>query len=635
VSVFLASDGPLSMDAELEALRLGVADHFTKPLDPALLAKRIAERPRLAARGSLADLPDEGISGDLALHDVMHLLQLCHRHRMNARLHVELDGDWGVMLVRHGELIDAESPSSTGREAVFAAIRRAKGAFVLFPLALDADELSREDVIRADLATVFTEALGRPEPRTVRAEPVEVEVSHPESPRGPLSKRGPRPRTSPANDTLEYHAAPPGAAPTGEKPRVKRQVGVPTVEPEAPKAAEHPTEEKIGAPAPRVAVRTPLPEPAPEPEPEAEVEIEVAVAPTDVETMLEVESAVAAEQVVETVRDEPPFVPLTDQDIIETLPASAEVSPPTARSALAGAELRRRVAADTGERTVLSTPKAPEPAPAAVVAQAAPATSESARVMRSQLPADEPELDEPTDLSAKSPVRAGARVRRPPTGRFDIGDPNIPPEVTAVEAPTIDGGASPVRGEAVRAEPPPPVGRPFPWLVAALGVVLAAVTIFVVAKLATKEPAPPPAPSQVAPTLSAEEEAQVRFGEAVMALDAGDDAKAEKLLTALLEGGNNSDGVMAGLVRLYVADGRLKEAEQLLGALGRQRPEDARVQALLGVVMTRRGQPEEAARAFARARELAPAGPLADRLEALTRPSAPPPEPDSEPSPAP
>ncbi|TNF31539.1 MAG: response regulator, partial [Deltaproteobacteria bacterium] len=243
--VFLLADGLLELEDDLEALRLGVTDVFTKPVDPALVARRVTERPAASARGSIPDLPDNGISGDLNVHSVAHLLTLCHRHRMNARLHVELDGDWGVLLIRHGDVIDAESPGATGREAAFAAIRRAEGTFVLFPLSLDADELTRDDVVRADVATLFTEALGRPATRQtplVRPEEqqhvIEITLPARESPRGPLSRPAARRLVANSNDTLEYEATPseliemrnPGA---DTRARIRRQVGIPVDTPPA------------------------------------------------------------------------------------------------------------------------------------------------------------------------------------------------------------------------------------------------------------------------------------------------------------------------------------------------------------------------------------------------------------------
>jgi len=219
IDVFAVADRPLPAEVELDALRLGVIDVLTKPLDPVTLARRLVERPERQLRGSVAGLPEGGISGDLAVHSAVHLLQMAHRHRLNARVHVEIEGDWAVLLVRQGEVIDAEAPSATGREAVFQVIRSSAGAFVLFPLAPDAEELSRDDVIRADLAVLVADALGRKEPRAVNVlktqEPDALVLPHIGSPRGPLAKR------AGAEDTLEYSPQPSGARP-GDLARVKR-----------------------------------------------------------------------------------------------------------------------------------------------------------------------------------------------------------------------------------------------------------------------------------------------------------------------------------------------------------------------------------------------------------------------------
>lgn len=219
IDVFAVADRPLPADVELDALRLGVIDVLSKPLDPVTLARRLVDRPERKLRGSVAGLPEGGISGDLAVHSAVHLMQMAHRHRLNARLHVEIEGDWAVLLVRQGEVIDAEAPSATGREAVYQVIRGGSGAFVLFPLPPDAEELSRDDVIRADLATLVADALGRKEPRAVNVlkaqEPDALVLPHIGSPRGPLAKR------VGAEDTLEYSPQP-GGARAVEAARVRR-----------------------------------------------------------------------------------------------------------------------------------------------------------------------------------------------------------------------------------------------------------------------------------------------------------------------------------------------------------------------------------------------------------------------------
>lgn len=219
IDVFAVADRPLPAEIELDALRLGVIDVLSKPLDPVTLARRLVDRPERKLRGSVAGLPEGGISGDLGVHSAVHLLQMAHRHRLNARLHVEIEGDWAVLLVRQGEVIDAEAPSATGREAVYQVIRGGSGAFVLFPLPSDAEELSRDDVIRADLAALVADALGRKEPRAVNVlkaqEPDALVLPHIGSPRGPLAKR------VGAEDTLEYSPQP-GGARAVEAARVRR-----------------------------------------------------------------------------------------------------------------------------------------------------------------------------------------------------------------------------------------------------------------------------------------------------------------------------------------------------------------------------------------------------------------------------
>lgn len=202
VDVFAVVDRPLDAEAELEALRYGVVDVLTKPLDAQALSRRLRSRPERARRGSMPGLPEGGISGDLAVHSAMYVLQLCHRHRLNARLHVEIQGDWAVLLVRHGEVIDAEAPSATGREAAYQAIRAAAGSFVLVPLLPDAEELSRDDVVRADLATLVGDALGRREPRSVNATRLRGSDTFVLPNVG--SPRAPQPSKKAGDETLEY-----------------------------------------------------------------------------------------------------------------------------------------------------------------------------------------------------------------------------------------------------------------------------------------------------------------------------------------------------------------------------------------------------------------------------------------------
>jgi len=736
IGVFLMADGPLGLEEDLEALRLGVADVFTKPLDPAVVAKRIRGRPRLASRGSLPDLPDGGISGHLAAHGVMYLLQLCHRHRMNARLHVELDGDWGVMLIRHGEVIDAESPGATGREAVFDALRKAEGAFVLFPLGLDADELSRDDVVRADLATLFTEAVGRPEPRPVNAalwgiEP-EPPLAHQESPRGPLSRRHQRPRES-LNETLEYRAAPASLNEVDTlrpRPVIRKQVGVPlpqvrgqgastsrnTHEGPAALQAKQPAATPSGdedaqslrrppavadhadglvSPGARrddeasggdaalseaqgegdhgaTAGRAPAPEPDPTPGPprgDRLAEDAIATMPSQ------------AAVVVERPRDDPGAT-LRDGE-----PLTADRHENTSRRRVStGAQIRERAGkvrrptrpmpvstpapdsleparplaeetpAPRGEnprRQVDTAPQGNEPMtpPSARIVRPGTARPASARVVRPgsghsdetllnataarppesgaggapaarseapSKPPPEPPVDEPTDIQAQSPVAAGPRVRRPTTGMFRFGDPAAPREVTDVEIDPADVFDDTLLGEPVRRR------RLHPGVLA-LAVVFVAVLVFVVARLASAPSAPPEEAPQVA-ALSPEERLAARFGEAAASAERGETGAAQRALRSLWDEGYREPHVVAGLARTYLERDQLDLAKQALSALAEAAPDDPKVHAYLGLVLSTRGDEVGARAALTRARGLASPGPLAERLDHLLELSAP--EPD-------
>ncbi len=235
----------------------------------------------------------------------------------------------------------------------------------------------------------------------------------------------------------------------------------------------------------------------------------------------------------------------------------------------------------------------------------------SARVVRpssDRLPT-EPPLDEATDVSEKNPLSA-ARVRRPTTGIFEFGDENAPKEPTSPDiAPIVEDthlGAT-----------PPPQGR-YRWAVFALAAALAVLVISIVVRLVTAEPTEPTATAPVVAEIAPETEARIRFGQGAAAAEAGKDGDAEKIFTELINADHRPIGSLAGLTTLYLKAGKLAEAQQLLEALSRARPKDARVHAYLGFVVAEQGRVDEARAHFAKATSLAPGGPLAERLEALT-----------------
>lgn len=642
IRVFLLADGPLDLEDDLEALRLGVMDVFTKPVDPALVARRVIERPTPTTRGSIADLPDSGISGELDVHPVTQLLSLCHRHRMNARLHVELDGDWGVLLVRHGDVIDAESPGATGRDAAFAAIRRASGTFVLFPLSLDAEELSRDDVVRADAATLFTEALGRPPTRQVKTvrpqdqQVIEIELHARESPRGPLSRPAVRRPGTESGDTLEYEASPSVPANAGPGPgpetraRIQRQVGIPIDEPPSPRPA--------AASAPEVFAAAPQPTAAAPVEAEPQGHDRADNAPRRrVTTGAQVRER--ASQIRRPTRpmpiSSPPMEPVRPAEVLAAL-AAEEVRQPTTRPpvppqrrALPETDRGQRAATVAGDVPVdaMETLTASDAwqnvagaallAPPPEVLETLPAGSPppelpaSARVVRppTQRAATEPDLDEPTDISEKHPITDAPRVRRPSTGMFRIGDERAPRERTDKDVLAV-----PPEEEAPRALRAP--ARRLHWGVLALAAAAVLLLAFVIARVAAPGDPPAPAPTPVVTPLDSATQARIRFGEAAAALRLGDAAKAEPLFEALVGDADRPDGALAGLAMMYLKEGKFDDAEPVLEALNRQKQGDPRVQAWLGLVHARQGRVDDARASFRSARQSA-SGALAERLDEL------------------
>lgn len=600
IDVFAFADRPLELEDELEALRLGVIDILRKPLDPATLTRRLLNRPPRERRGSMPDLPENGISGDLGVHSVTWLLQMAHRHRMNARLHVEIDGDWGVLLVRHGEIIDAEAPSATGREAAFQAIRVERGAFVLFPFGPDAEELSRDDVVRADLATLVADALGRQEPRPVN--PVREQqretfvLPHVGSPRGPLSKRG-------GEETLEYVAQEPDPGRPvsarvkrpGEKAREQRQQNTGDAR---QGLMREPSGEMAAARAPRQQLV-----------PRSQVTQD----PTEAKTYVPVEAmkkalakgdrdrsttAATLDEVTDGLAGRVPAVGRGGgNDAVRGRYKDGDVEERRSGTDPMGRIVARPGDGDEDVRATLPNdarlPKAGD-----TIIQT-PSSKKLRRIQRSQ------------EVQATS---SGAPVSRKPTD----------PELAAVAEPQVAPRPEP-RSEPARPEPRPesrpdreasrperersrpPVSRPSPltWV---LTLLLVGVVAFVGYRLATRE----------APTAQVEDH-ETRFGKALLALDEGKRDAARSELAALVVAPEAPNGALSMLARIFYEDGRLAEAEALLARLSERLPRDPEVLSWLGLVQLERNDLVKAKETLEKARQVAPAGALSRQLEGLLK----------------
>jgi CheY-like chemotaxis protein len=587
LDVFAVADRPLELADELEVLRLGVIDVLMKPLDPVTLSRRLANRPVRELRGSVADLPEGGISGDLVVHSATHLLQMAHRHRMNARLHVEIDGDWAVLLVRHGEIIDAEAPSATGREAAYQTIRAQQGAFVLFPLEADAEELSRDDVVRADLATLVADALGRQEPKAVnpgKSQSNETFVlPHVGSPRGPMARLG-------GDETLEYIAQ--GANnPKPNSARVKRP---------GEKARAERAKSADARPAnPRQPIGT--------------------------------DTFRAAPSGVQPAR--PSLVPKGDSgDVTEArtiVPVEAmRRAMDAARAKAASASQGLKATLDEGfdETTDQGSRDANRRFKNGDVAERRPGTDPMGRLLNVQdegVPAAE-RIPRSRDTIIQTPSsRQLKRVGGPRTGESERANrKKTDPELKAVRAEAVApefeppvASARPAQvSEPARARRPRRSARgnaasPMTW---ALSLVLVALAVFIVFRLTNREVVTPVA-----------DDYETRLGRALLDLDAGKRDAARSELATLVVASEAPSGAISMLARLHYEDGRLPEAQALLERLGERHPRDAEVFAWLGLVQLERDQVAEARASFEKAQKAAPSGSLSRQLDALLKAGVP------------
>lgn len=616
VDVFAVADRQLPAEVELDALRLGVIDIMMKPIDPVTLARRLKSRPERTRRGSMAGLPEGGISGDQAVHSVVHLLQMAHRHRLNARLHTEIDGDWAVLLVRHGEVIDAEAPSATGREAAFQMVRATHGAFVLFPLPPEAEELSRDDVIRADLATLVADAMGRREPRTVNVVKVREQelfvLPHVGSPRAPLAKRG-------SDETLEYAAAD-GIARISDGARVRR-----------PGEREREQAEVALSPSPAVAGK-PLRQPT---RPMQTTVTPAASAtnsgPTASELALRVMDSRSSAR-PETTR------PVTDQGVgtssqpsvgltvVSTSPgfATRTEGPFGGRSPIESPTVDEGFDESTDQEEK-RRPRAGHTGASKRPGKSGPATGSGLRRVAGGSAAaivNERSGRRPTDpeMAAIGPVlgheqrderrnEKGDDERSAATGRFGSE------EIAEASARYADEPGRGRRGPRVRGERR--AGWSLPTMVMAGAAVVLA--IFIVARIATRE-TPVVVNVDADPTL--------KLGQALVDLDEGRrDAARTALATLAIDQAAPSE-VLAALAKMHYQDRRLAEAQALVERWVERNPMEPEALAWLGLVQAERKDMPRAAANFEKALQGA-RGDLAERLKWLV------PKPPVAPAPAP
>jgi len=251
-SFFLVTDRALTAEEDLEALRLGVTQVFTKPVEPAHLTAAL-QRSTARPLGALApDLPRNEIAGRFEDVSPVDLGRLWTRHRLDAKLRVLSDGapldapPVGELLLRDGAIIAARHGGLEGRDAAVALLAAPRGTFVLELLTPDSPELRRRDEVNADLAELVTYTA----PHT---SPPSQETGLPETATTPTDGTAPAPFRLPALPETraahptgaqderpgpgrgEFHIPPPvhgsgrdAATPAGGRPRSRARRQTPT-----------------------------------------------------------------------------------------------------------------------------------------------------------------------------------------------------------------------------------------------------------------------------------------------------------------------------------------------------------------------------------------------------------------------
>ena len=553
------ADRALDAELELEALRHGVVDVLTKPLDARALAERVKQRaPGMRRPRDLGmPVPDGAIGGDLTVMPPLKVLELCLRHRLNARLHVPIEGDWAVVVVRQGDVIDAETATTTGRTAAISALRATTGVFVLLPLPSDADELRRDDVVRMDLATLAAEALGRaaapPKPRGLERAPL------PTAPPGQFAyPTGPSQHSPPPSVPTYAPVVPVPAAPAYAQPPMSPQAAAAftpsrSFQPVRPAAQIDSAAHEL----PRVVRRDPPTAPKAAPAP-----VSPPMAASD------------AGDARETIFDD---IPTDQKQHARRQPGP----PPTAHTTPTGPVPRRQTAPGFGlKRThsqrmsVVTSSAKPQDA----VATLPP----PARARAADAPDDEDERDDQLDARRRDDradhARDDARARGRGSGRAED-----PAEVT-----TLARGWS---------------GRTRLIVMAAAAL---AFTVFGAWQLATKGGGGGAAP-----------DGELRLGQALRDLDAGKREEARRALIALAADPSPDATVLAALARIHIEDHRWIEAQALLETLAERFAGDPRVWAWLGIVSAERGEKERAVEAFVKAQNAGASRPLSEKLARL------------------
>jgi CheY-like chemotaxis protein len=210
-SIFMIlSDSPLSKDEEFRALRMGIADIFVKPVDPKTVVERLRLRHPVPLGSGSVGVPPEGFGGDLSTHHAQKLIQFARRHGSSALIEIEMGAQFGGVLIKDGQPIDAWLEGFRGRSALNAILMLEEAPFVFFTLEPGADELKRPNVIGEDGGQV-TELAGAGIPETRNLSHYDTPALSPEPPPVPAAatKKKKRRRFSKTGGTTDVRQVAP------------------------------------------------------------------------------------------------------------------------------------------------------------------------------------------------------------------------------------------------------------------------------------------------------------------------------------------------------------------------------------------------------------------------------------------
>ncbi|MBN2670353.1 MAG: DUF4388 domain-containing protein [Deltaproteobacteria bacterium] len=146
-----------SIEDKIRGLEQGVEDYLTKPIFIREILARVSlvmqrrQRERLETRGSKTEF-----AGNLSDMGIIDLIQTIDISQKSGVIHVQRDGDRGEIFFKNGKVIDAETSSRKGEEAVYRMLVWSNGHFHI-----EFNNLDRPDKITLSTQGLLMEGMRR------------------------------------------------------------------------------------------------------------------------------------------------------------------------------------------------------------------------------------------------------------------------------------------------------------------------------------------------------------------------------------------------------------------------------------------------------------------------------------------